>query len=167
MRQIAYVLGFGLLWDESPWQPLLQEPSVAADGSVVPGRDTHFAGPLAAAAFAAIGGAAYAGATVPVENDTAQYGSGTLDLNWRESVFGAELMTTLLDTPAPPVSKVTIASLADLGYEVDGAKAEPYALPAAAAGAADGGVQFRGGALRRAPLTVAELPPGWDPVGSR
>ena len=157
MRQIALVLGFGLLWDEAQFA-LLEHPSVGPDGSPVPDRDTHFSGALARAAFATVGGG-YSGATVPVENDTGEYGSGALDLHWRESVFGTELMTTVLDSADAPVSNVTLASLADLGYEVDYTKAEPYALPTAAA--PDGGsaaLHLVGYALQPPAIKVALLP---------
>ena len=163
MRQIAYVLGFGLLWDEVPFE-LLKEASVAAGGAVAAGRDSHFAGEEAVRAFDESGGAAYDGAKVPVENGTMKYGSGALDLHWRESVFGTELMTTALESATAPVSKVTLASLADLGYEVDYGRAELYRLPASGAGAdpaaAAGGVRFVGGGRRRAAIAVAELPAG-------
>ena len=153
MRQIAYVLGFGLLWDEVPFE-LLKEAT---------GPDPYFAGVEAVGAFDESGGAAYGGAKVPVENDDRKYGSGALNLNWRESVFGSELMTTALQSATPPVSKVTLASLADLGYAVDYGRAEPYTLPASGAGAdpaaAAGGVRFVGG-TRRAAIAVAELPAG-------
>ena len=153
MRQIAYVLGFGLLWDEVPFE-LLKEAT---------GPDPYFAGEEAVGAFDDSGGAAYGGAKVPVENDDEAYGSGALNLNWRESVFGSELMTTALQSATPPVSKVTLASLADLGYAVDYDAAEPYRLPASGAGAdpaaAAGGVRFVGG-TRRAAIAVAELPAG-------
>ena len=163
MRQIALVLGFGLLWDEQPFN-FLQSPSVATDGMAVAGRDTAFAGPEARAAFAEIGGG-YAGAVVPVENDTAQYRPGALDLHWRESVFGSELMSTVMESAAPPVSKVTLASLVDLGYEIDYAVAEPYPLPAPNADP-DAASVLRigagGGGLRKS-IAVAELPAGLTP----
>ena len=158
MRQVAQVLGFGLLWDERQFD-LLRRPSVAPGGAEVPGRDTRFIGSQAVTAFSELGGAADPGTGVPVENDTDQYGAGTLDLHWRESVFGVELMTTVLETAVPPVSSVTIASLADLGYQVHYHRAEPYALPGGNAGAA-GVLQFRGRAVRAPAVAVAELPAG-------
>ena len=212
MRQVAQVLGFGLLWDERQFD-LLRRPSVAPGGAEVPGRDTRFIGSQAVTAFSELGGAAYPGTGVPVENDTDQYGAGTPALarvgvrrrvdddragdrrliasladlgytttgrsRWRESsargvhaggVFGRarrglscarylRLMTTVLETAVPPVSSVTIASLADLGYQVHYHRAEPYALPGGNAGAA-GVLQFRGRAVRAPAVAVAELPAG-------
>ena len=124
LHEIAHVLGFGLGW---LWQELLQEPSVGGSGS----RDTHFRGEQAIAAFDAVGGSAYAGAKVPVENDTGRYSWGALDTHWRESVFGEELMTTavVLADGSEPLSLVTVAALEDLGYQVDRSKAQPYQLP--------------------------------------
>jgi hypothetical protein len=63
---------------------------------------------------------------VPVE---ATGGPGTRDSHWRESVFGAELMTGYVANPPNPMSRMTVASLADLGYVVDLDAAEPYVLP--------------------------------------
>ena len=134
-HQIAHVLGFGLLWDEQSYD-LLADPSLDPTGKPVPGDppDTHFAGKQAREAFAKIAGA-YTGARVPVENGTGRpYGAGELDVHWRESVFGHELMSTLLNMRGPPLSEVTVASLADLDYTVDSSKAEAYRLPAASAG---------------------------------
>ena len=62
---------------------------------------------------------------VPVEN---QGGPGTRDSHWREAVFNAEMMTGIVDSKNP-MSRMTVASLQDLGYEVDLSKAEPYTLP--------------------------------------
>ena len=75
-------------------------------------------------------------ADVPVENTG---GPGTADGHWRESVFRNELMSGFIAAPGNPLSRLTVASLLDMGYEVDLSKAEPYKLPdlfaVAAAGA--------------------------------
>ena len=63
---------------------------------------------------------------VPVENSG---GAGTRDSHWRESVFKNELMSGFIAAPNNPLSKVTVASLKDLGYQVDMSAAEPYGLP--------------------------------------
>ena len=63
---------------------------------------------------------------VPVENTG---GAGTKDSHWRESVFKNELMSGFIAAPGNPLSRVTAASLSDLGYVVDMAAAEAYALP--------------------------------------
>ncbi|WP_188189651.1 leishmanolysin-related zinc metalloendopeptidase [Nonomuraea sp. SYSU D8015] len=64
---------------------------------------------------------------VPVENVG---GSGSVGSHWRESVFGEELMTSRIgNATVRPLSRLTAAALADLGYEVDMAAAEPYVLP--------------------------------------
>ena len=135
-HEIAHALGFGIIWDRLPpgGPPYLQQPSFGRGPREVPGRDTHFTGPAAVAAFDAVGGDTYTGgAKVPVENDTGQYGIGALDGHWRESVFGHELMTSsLFMEPGvhEPLSTVTIAALEDFGYSVDYSAAEAYALPA-------------------------------------
>lgn len=161
-HEFAHVLGFGLLWGES-----LREPSLGRSGNRIAGQDTHFAGRQAVAHFNAAGGATYAGAKVPVENDTAEYGSGALDAHWRESVFGAEMMTTavVVADPPEPLSAVTIASLADLGYAVDYSQAQSYQLPSALSSRKAGPGAIRPMQLRddirRKPIRVAnprELP---------
>lgn len=63
---------------------------------------------------------------VPVENTG---GPGTRDGHWRETVFRHELMSGFIAAPDNPISAMTVASLQDLGYEVDTNAAEPYALP--------------------------------------
>ena len=123
LHEIAHVLGFGL---GPRWDRLLREPS----GAGVSGRDTHFDGAAAVAAFDRAGGTSYAGGKVPVENDTGRFGRGALDTHWRESVFGEELMTTavVIGDGSEPLSEVTIAALEDLGYQVDYRRAERYRL---------------------------------------
>ena len=124
-HELGHVLGFGTLWDLAE---LLQEPSLPDPTNR--GADTHFSGPLAVRAFDRAGGASYRGKKVPVENDH-EYGSGTQDGHWRESVMDTELMTGLLDLGGEPLSRITIESLADLGYEVDLSQADSYRLPEA------------------------------------
>ena len=53
---------------------------------------------------------------VPVEN---MGGPGTADAHWRESVLTNELMTGFLNDGANPLTRLTIAQFADLGYQVD------------------------------------------------
>jgi hypothetical protein len=97
-------------------------------GTPDPGADTHFDGPQAIAAFDAAGGAGRTvDSKVPVEN--AQGGGGTLDGHWRESTMDDELMTGFLDGGRPnPLSAITVASLADLGYVVNTGAADPYTV---------------------------------------
>ena len=121
VHEIGHVLGIGLVWQRLG---LLRNP--ASDTSA---PDTHFAGPLAIAAFDEAGGTSYGGAKVPVENLA---GQGSRNSHWREGVLALELMTPRQHLGvAEPLSAITIQSLADLGYEVDATLAEPYRLPSA------------------------------------
>lgn len=65
---------------------------------------------------------------VPVENEG---GPGTREGHWREGIFGNELMTGFLDGTSQPFSRMTIASLQDMGYEVNYSAADDYSLPSA------------------------------------
>ena len=126
IHELGHVLGFGVLW---PALGLLRDPSdVGLDGTY--GADSRFDGLRARSAFRAIGGSRFGGSGVPIENDADRYGAGNLDVHWREAAFGNELMTPTLQVGvANPVSEVTIASLADLGYAVNLDAAQPYRLP--------------------------------------
>jgi hypothetical protein len=111
VHEMGHILGIGTLW---PNFNLL-----FGAGS----RNPLFAGYGAFNEYFALGGYSLP----PVENEG---GSGTRDSHWRESVFGNELMTSFLNTGIPnPLSRLTIASLGDLGYSVNFAAAEPYQLP--------------------------------------
>lgn len=89
------------------------------------GNDPFFSGTAARAAWPLIG-IAYTGNLVPLED---QYGGGSRDHHWRESVLEAELMTSIVEAPGVPmpVSAVTVGALADLGYVVDPSQADPFA----------------------------------------
>jgi Big-like domain-containing protein/leishmanolysin len=118
LHEMGHVLGFGSLW---PTDSLLADPSLPPNNGI----DPHFTGAQALSSFNSIGGIAYTGAKVPVE-DTG--GEGTADGHWRESVFGNELMTGFVDIGENPLSVVTVASLADEGYTVNLNGADPYSL---------------------------------------
>lgn len=122
LHEMAHVLGFGTLWE---YLGLLANPASSNND------DPHFEGEAATAAFDSLGGASYdLGGKVPVEN---LGGEGTRNGHWRESVFRDELMTGWVNGPTDALSAVTVASLADLGFEeVDYAVADSYSLPAAA-----------------------------------
>lgn len=112
LHEMGHVLGIGTIWDT---KGLL---------SGAGGSNPLFTGAQATAAYNSIFGTSAAG--VPVENTG---GGGTRDSHWRESVFGNELMTGWINTAPNPLSRVTAASLADLGYTVNMAAADVYTRP--------------------------------------
>jgi leishmanolysin/Big-like domain-containing protein len=116
LHEMGHVLGYGTIWTDF---------SLLADPSQQNGTDPHFTGTQALAAFNQVGGSSYSGAKVPVE-DTG--GEGTADAHWRESVFGDELMTGFVDPGVDPLSRVSVASMADLGYTVNLQGADDYTL---------------------------------------
>jgi hypothetical protein len=63
---------------------------------------------------------------VPIENTG---GPGTREGHWRESVFGNEIMTGFLNPGANPFSRLTVAALKDMGYQINFDAADAYALP--------------------------------------
>ena len=121
-HEMGHVIGIGTIWER---KGLLKD---AGESTV------RFVGKNARKEFGKLKKSA--AADVPVENTG---GPGTADGHWRESVFRNELMSGFIAAPNNPLSRLTVASLLDMGYEVDLSKAEPYKLPdlfaVAAAGA--------------------------------
>ncbi len=109
LHEAAHVLGFGTIWDDLG---LIQ--NFSRDD---PNADAHFNGPLAIAAFDDAGGRGYTGKKVPVSQDGG---------HWRGPVLNGELMGG-----GGALSAITVQSMADLGYGVDVAQADPYTLPGA------------------------------------
>ncbi|OHB78686.1 MAG: hypothetical protein A2W31_00905, partial [Planctomycetes bacterium RBG_16_64_10] len=130
LHEMGHVLGYGTLWDNLGY----------LEGAGT--DDPRYVGQLATGEYDALSAAAET--SIPVENTG---GPGTQDAHWRETVFGNELMTGFLDSGVEnPLSRVTVASLADVGYVVDLAAADAYALPAGLAASASmvaGGVSGR------------------------
>jgi hypothetical protein len=126
LHEMGHVLGISSVhWSGNN---LLQNPRPNATSS-----DTHFSGARARQAFEAIGGTAYTdGTSVPVENCVGipGCGAGTYNSHWREFVLDDELMTGYVSTSGTPnpLSRVTVASLWDIGYVVNLDGADPYSV---------------------------------------
>lgn len=118
VHEMAHVLGFGTIW---PHLQLLIGGGTA---------DPYFVGTSARRVFETmlLDGFPFTGNRVPVENVG---GQGSVDGHWRESVFRNELMTSLINSGANPISALSLAALRDMGYIVNDAVADPYTLEAA------------------------------------
>ncbi|MER6362692.1 leishmanolysin-related zinc metalloendopeptidase [Kitasatospora sp. NPDC001527] len=112
-HEMGHVLGIGTIWD---LKHLLRGAGTS---------NPTFIGRAAMAEYARLVGTS-APRRVPVENTG---DPGTRDAHWRESVFANELMTGFVGRAGNPLSRLTVASLADLGYQVDLDAADPYTLP--------------------------------------
>jgi hypothetical protein len=123
LHEMGHVLGYGTLWTYSTFGLLAN----ACGGANPCTTDPHFTGTRAIGAFDDLGGAGYsAGAKVPVENSG---GAGTQDGHWRESVLDNELMTGYLNSGRPnPLSTLSVASLLDMGYQVDYSAADAFTI---------------------------------------
>ena len=80
-------------------------------------------GPLANAEYKNITGCS----VVPTENTG---GGGTFCGHWDEECMNSELMTGFLNGGLNPLSRISIATLGDLGYTVDYSTAESYGTSA-------------------------------------
>ncbi len=119
LHEMGHVIGVGTLWEWGSFD-LLDYSGASCQAS----SDPSFNGAGAVGAYAAIGGSG----NVPVEDGGS---SGTKCGHWDEETFDNELMTGYLDGGAAnPISRITAASLDDLGYQVDENAADSYDLPA-------------------------------------
>jgi hypothetical protein len=111
-HEMGHVLGIGTIWRQ---KGLLQGAGTS---------NPTFTGAQAMQEFGTLRGSS--AVAVPVENTG---GAGTANSHWRETVFINELMSGFISAPGNPISRLTVASLADCGYVVDINAAEPYSLP--------------------------------------
>ncbi len=107
IHELGHVLGF----ETGVWR---RKRLIAALGL---GR-ASFIGPRARAEYGALLGTAPTDVPIEIRGD-----------HWRESVFGNELMTNLVRTASNPLSRLSIASFQDLGYQVDYAASAHYPFP--------------------------------------
>ncbi|MFM7061984.1 MAG: hypothetical protein ACKO04_00615, partial [Actinomycetes bacterium] len=128
-HEMGHVLGFGTMWD-------IGRNLLSGAGTL----QSAYSGPLGRTAFAKLGGTG----DVPLETDGVP-GDGTVDSHWKDrwtaqdgrQCFGTELMTGIINSTSDPVVNTTlnrlsimsIASVADLGYQVDLTQADTYSLP--------------------------------------
>lgn len=139
LHEMAHVIGFGTIWDLT---------SIGSSRKVINGAGTsnpRYTAGRGKAEYSTLGQLG----NVPVENTG---GPGTADAHWRKTVFGTEIMTGFLSSGSTPLSRLSIASMADLGFQVDLDQADPYSLPGS-------------GALRAAPEATAELVVQRPPMG--
>jgi hypothetical protein len=141
-HEMGHVLGIGTLW--------ARKDLLAGSGS----DDPRFIGAGGVAEYATLTHRAATG--VPVENTG---GPGTREGHWRESTFGNELMSGFIAAPGNPLSRLTVASLADLGYQVDLDAAEPYALPTVTPGGGPAVIAGHGGRGTMLPMVVPTVLP--------
>ncbi|MFM9116892.1 MAG: leishmanolysin-related zinc metalloendopeptidase, partial [Planctomycetota bacterium] len=109
-HEMGHVLGIGTLW--------ASKRLVAGLG----GSNPQFVGPQTVAAFNQVFRTNVS--SVPLE---ATGGPGTRDSHWREAILRNELMTGWVGPGVQmPLSVITVASLADIGYSVNYAAADVY-----------------------------------------
>ncbi|WP_439626598.1 pre-peptidase C-terminal domain-containing protein [Gemmata sp.] len=112
LHEMGHVLGIGTLWQSSGL--------LTGFG----GTNPRFTGTHAVAEYNQIFGTNVTG--VPVESGG---GPGTAYGHWSETVFDNELMTGYINGSSQPLSRVTVASLWDLGYAVNLSAADAYTPP--------------------------------------
>jgi leishmanolysin len=110
-HELGHILGIGTVWT---FKGLLRGGGT---------NDPTFVGARAMAEYGnLLGGPA---TPVPVENTG---GVSAANKHWRETELRQELMSSYLPRAYNPLSRLTIASLEDLGYSVSYAAAEQYGL---------------------------------------
>lgn len=113
IHEMGHVLGIGTLWSELN----LLEGS-GTDNPV-------FIGPASMIEYGQL-----VGFNIPTKVPVANTGGpGTREGHWRELTFDTELMTGFDDPGRNAMSRMTIASLQDLGYQVNLDAADVYSLP--------------------------------------
>ena len=105
-HEAGHVLGIGTLWDDKGLYDGFSGQYASGTQAESEWRNIGCTGPL------------------PVELDG---GQGTAGGHWDEVCLDHELMTGFR-TGNTPLSRITIASLADIGYTVNMGAADPYGL---------------------------------------
>jgi Ca2+-binding RTX toxin-like protein len=114
LHEMGHVLGIGTLWDAGP-------------NNLLDPVNHRYTGANALAEYRILTGNPSA-TYIPVEDGG---GPGTANGHWDEETFNTEIMTGYIESAGTsmPISRMTIASLADLGYSVNLSVADPYSMP--------------------------------------
>lgn len=116
LHEVGHVLGLGTIWGRGALTPL-----VVGDSSAT---DPIFVGSNALSAFPRLGQSRrFTGRTVPLQLNVRGH--------WRGDVFLGEAMAPALTSTVQPMSSVTVAALADIGWNVELEAYEEYTLPEA------------------------------------
>ncbi|MGY1607541.1 leishmanolysin-related zinc metalloendopeptidase [Geodermatophilus sp. SYSU D00700] len=136
MHEMGHVIGMlDFVWSAKGFVANRNTPQWSFTGPTAMEEFGRLQDPCANATMAQLAGlrsaaadGADGGVPVPIEDD---FGPGTIGSHWRESVFGAEMMTGFVNQGANPLSRVTGGALEDLGYQVDLDACDDYSLPSA------------------------------------
>ena len=110
LHEVGHVLGIGPMWQKNGLIPSFRVPCPYKTDSAASREYQELSG--------------CTGAAIPVEMSFNPLGGSNCG-HWQEQCFQKELMSPTASTELT-VSRITIAGLEDLGYEVDYEEAEPY-----------------------------------------
>ncbi len=116
LHEMGHIIGIGSLWAFRGF--------VGGGGSA----DPIFTGGGARQQFTIANALTYTGPIVPIHNEGP---AGRREVHWRFPLFGNELMNPFAQSGGMPLSRITAASLADMGYTVNLAATDPFTLNAA------------------------------------
>jgi len=113
LHEMAHVLGFGTIWEGFSFNVI--------DPGVVGPTGIGYTGSNGLTAFLTVNNGN--GTVVPVDS---LGGEGTRRSHWDEALFKSEIMTGFISGTIRPLSATSVASLADIGYQVNTAVANPF-----------------------------------------
>ena len=146
-HEVGHVMGVGSLW----------ECAGLINGSGT--ADPRFTGTEANQAYSALAGTS---GLLPIEADGEP---GPAYVHWDEGWLDREIMTGWAENGVgrdEPISRITLGSLADLGWSVDYAQAEAFSLPTCAPDCSAASVS--GPAAAPSAGGGVETAPPWTPV---
>lgn len=128
IHEFAHVLGFGTLWEPLTFRlrdGSLKQIGAAASSLVDRTSRTYRANSYAGWAYGELlatkSGAKLQQTAVPLEANSFAH--------WDESRFQTESLTPIANVGAQPLSQLTLASLRDIGWQVNFGAAQDYVLP--------------------------------------